>query len=198
MSFQTDTKRRNMMTSSESAEKMSQDDFSAWARHYQAHAGSDKAAEASSRLQSQSIFGDIGSITAEELVETTGYDIRVSGDETSSEMTFSSNKYTKEEKTTFDFKATLKINATVFLAAPKNSNEKYFQLEPVQINLLLNDEWLPEMNHSNPAVIRECQLTVAGKTLAEGKTDCIDPKISKVWDLMPDWDQWAEKRSAAL
>lgn len=191
-------KRRRMMISQDPAEKMSQDDFSTWARHYQRHAGSITASEASSRLQSQTFFAEVENITADESSNVTGYKTKVSGDERSTEMRFSSDKRIIKNETVIDFKVTQKIKAVVLLADPIKSSETYLPPAPVQLGLLGNDEWLPKMEHSNPTVTRECQLTVASQILDAGKTDCTNQKISEAWDLMPDWDDWMSKLTAEL
>ena len=193
-----ESKRRRMMISQDPAEKMSQDDFLTWARHYQRHAGSITASEASSRLQSQTFFAEVENITADESSNVTGYKTKVSGDERPTEMRFSSDKRIIRNETVIDFKVTQKIKAVVLLADPVKSDETYLPPASVQLGLLVNDEWLPKMEHSNPTVTRECQLTVASQILDAGKTDCTNQKISEAWDLMPDWDNWMSKLTAEL
>jgi hypothetical protein len=193
-----ESKRRRMMISQDPAEKMSQDDFLTWARHYQRHAGSITASEASSRLQSQTFFAEVENITADESSNVTGYKTKVSGDERPTEMRFSSDKRIIKNETVIDFKVMQKIKAVVLLADPIKSDETYLPTAPVQLGLLVNDEWLPKMEHSNPTVTRECQLTVASQILDAGKTDCTNQKISEAWDLMPDWDNWMSKLTTEL
>lgn len=194
-----ESNRRRNIISRDPASKMSQDDLSTWAKHYQQHAGSIPASEASSRLQSQNIFGEVEEITAHESSNVTGYITRASGaDGRSTETIFSSNRRVENKETMFDFKATRKIKAVVLLADPIARDKTDIQPAPVQLSLLPNDEWLPAMKHGNPSVIREYQLTIISKTLDAGKTDCINPTISETWDLMPDWDDWMQKTPPML
>lgn len=194
-----ESKRRRDLSSPDPASKMSQDDFSTWAKYYQQHAGSVAASEASSRLQSQTIFGEVENITAHESSHVTGYLIKESAsDGSSTETTFSSNRRIKNGEVMFDFKATRKVKAVILLADPIVSDASDIQPAPAQLHLLANDEWLPKMGHDNPTVIREYQLTIAAKTLDAGKTDCINPTISETWDLMPNWDDWMSRASPML
>lgn len=186
-----ESRRRDAMTSQNNTSTMSEDDYAKWARHYQRHAGSPAAAEARSRLQTQTLLADVEEITGIHSANPTGYYTKATGDNLLSEVTFSSNRCLEKNKTVINFEATLKIKATILSAAPsKKSDGTYSELPPVQLFLLTNDEWLPKMRHSNPAVIRECHLTVDEKILDERKTACVTNKISETWDLLPDWDAW--------
>ena len=193
-----ESKRRDAITSRNNTSTMSEDDYAKWARHYQRHAGSLAAAETSSRLQSQTLLADVEEITGIHSVNPTNYSTKAAGGDRSSEVTFSSNRCLEKNKTVINFEATRKIKATILLATPSESDGTYFELASVQLFLLTNDEWLPKMQHSNPAVIRECHLTVDAKILDEGKTDCVTNKISETWDLMPDWDDWMSKSPPTL
>jgi hypothetical protein len=193
-----ESKRRDAMASQNNKPKMSEDDYAKWAQHYQKHAGSLAAAEASSRLQSQTLLAEVEEITAIHSVNPTNYITKAAGDDRSSEVSFSSNRCLEKNKTVINFDATRKIKATTLLANPSESDETYFELAPVQLSLLTNDEWLPKMQHSNPTVIRECNLTVDLETLDERKTTCVTKKISETWDLMPDWNDWMSKIPATL
>ena len=97
-----------------------------------------------------------------------------------------------------NFDASQKIKAATLLSTPLENNEAYLPLAEVQLSLLPNDDWLPKMQHSNPTVIRECNLTVDLETLDEGKTACVTNKISETWDLIPDWDDWMLRRPPTL
>lgn len=193
-----ESKRRDAMASQNNKPKMSEDDYAKWAQHYQKHAGSLAAAEASSRLQSQTLLAEVEEITAIHSVNPTNYITKAAGGDRSSEVSFSSNRCLEKNKTVINFDATRKIKATILLANPSESDETYFELAPVQLRLLTNDEWLPKIQHSNPTVIRECNLTVDLETLDERKTTCVTKKISETWDLMPDWNDWMSKIPATL
>jgi hypothetical protein len=188
--------RRDAMKSRNNTTKISENDYTKWAHHYQRHAGSLPAAEASSRIQSQTLLADVELITAIHSINPTNYITKATGDEISTEVSFSSNRCLEKNKTVINFDATQKRKASILLATPYNSDGTYFELAQVQLFLLKNDEWLPKMQHSNPAVIRECNLTVDPETLDEGKTTCVTKKISETWDLMPDWDDWMSKSPA--
>jgi len=191
-------KRRNAMKSRNKTTKMSADDYAQWANHYQRHAGSLVAAESSSRLQTQTLLAEVEVITANHSANEANYKVKVYSDGDSHETIFSSDRRIEKNETIVNFDATQKIKAVVLLADPIVSDETDFKIVQMQLGLLENDEWLPEMEYSNPTVIRECQLTVDTKTLDAGSTTCVAKKISETWDLIPDWNGWMSKSSPML
>ena len=177
------------------------ENYDKWAQSYQKFSGSNIAAATISAMQSQTLLGDVEVVTAEHLKNQNDYIVRAYGDHEASTVRYVADKQTRgyedlvELQTRHEIRANL-LQANLSTEARGTSKANVSNSpETYQIKLLRNDEWLPKMNHSNPALVRECVMTVPLNKLDQGSTDCSVTKLSETWDLMPDWEEWDRKRS---
>lgn len=167
-------------------------DYAAWAEHRVAWSGSDTIAQAISRFQSQTFFGDVETIAHESFRNGDGYGVMCYGSNNLSTLRFVAEKGAQQTSDVFKLSATRYMNASRLVADPRDDD-----LPPqpfLELLLLPNPGDGKAGNPEAFTVKRECVVEANAADLGKGKTDCRVIAATEEWDIKIDWDTWRSRR----
>jgi hypothetical protein len=175
---------------------MSQEDYQSWIRQRIAWAGSLRAAQFLSHLQSQSLFGDIGKFAANQFRNKDGYSVVVAGDNQLAQTTYQANRVRDATGDVFHLHQTHFKNAEGLLASPGkgNTSNNLFKQPTLDLKLLPNPGDGKVAGPGGFSVKQSCVMEARPPALPGAPASCRIIEVSEEWDLMIDWDKRMTER----
>ncbi|MEK0434397.1 MAG: hypothetical protein RL369_446 [Pseudomonadota bacterium] len=177
----------------------STEQYHRWAQNRIRWAGSERAVQIISGLESQSLFADVGKFCSQHFLNDDAYSAIAAGHNNLAQTSFQAYKITGTDPLVdeFSLRQTHYVNATRLLAnlteSGKAEDESH---KPNQVNIPLIPTPGPETKASADSfsVKRSVTLSLSVPKLPDSPPTCRIKEVSEEWDLMVDWDAWMTMR----
>lgn len=184
----------------ENPKKLSSKEYEEWARERARWAGSDRAAEIVSHLESQTLFADVANFSRQQFLNKYEYSVTASGENNLAQASFQANRLTGANDLIDEFilRETHYDNATRLLADPTDMNDRSDGLLPrpqLEIPLIPNPGENIKAGAGSFSVKRSVGLSLTVPKSSQIPPTCRITEVSEEWDLMLDWDERMSMRS---
>lgn len=180
----------------ENPKRLSTESYDQWAKQRIHWAGSDRAAEIVSHLESQTLFADVANFSRQQFLNKDEYSVTASGENNLAQASFQADRVKSSDTFADEFSLhqTHYANATRLLADPvesdKSENDKLLQPAKIEIPLIPNPAPDTKASSSRFSVKRSVQLSLTVPRLPGISASCRIAEVSEEWDLMVNWDEW--------
>ena len=183
----------------ENPKQLSSKEYEKWATERARWAGSDRAIQIISGLESQTLFADVAVFSGKQFQNQDQYSVSASGENNLAQTSFQANRLTGANSFVdeFSLRQTHYVNATRLLADLTESRKAEDDShKPDQINIPLIPTPGPETKASADgfSVKRSVTLSLTVPKISQIPPTCRITEVSEEWDLMVDWDQWMSMR----
>ena len=183
----------------ENPKQLSSKEYEQWATERVRWAGSDRAVQIISNLESQTLFGDVAVFSRAEFKNQDQYSVIASGDNNLAQTSFQANRLTDTNVFIDEFilRETHYDNATRLLAEPTDMNDRSdgLLLRPqLEIPLIPNPGENIKAGAGGFSVKRSVGLSLTVPKISQMPPTCRITEVSEEWDLMVDWDEWMSMR----
>ena len=183
----------------ENPKKLSSKEYEEWATARARWAGSGRAVQIISNLESQTLFADVAKFSFLQFSNKNKYKVAASGDNNLAQTSFQANRligtnYFIDE---FILRETHYDNATRLLAEPTDMNDRSdgLLLRPqLEIPLIPNPGENIKAGAGGFSVKRSVALSLTVPKTSQLQPTCRITEVSEEWDLMVDWDEWISTR----
>jgi hypothetical protein len=185
----------------ENPKKLSSKEYEEWATERARWAGSDRAAEIVSHLESQTLFADVANFSRQQFLNKHEYSVTASGENNLAQASFQADRIESSDTFADEFSLhqTHYANATRLLANPEESskpeNNQSSQRKQIEIPLIPNPAPDTKASTGRFSVKRSVQLSLTVPKSPGISASCRVAEVSEEWDLMVDWDEWMSMRS---
>jgi hypothetical protein len=185
----------------ENPKKLSTESYDQWAKQRIHWAGSDRAAEIVSHLESQTLFADIAIFSSQQFLNEDVYSVIASGENNLAQASFQADRVKSSDTFADEFSLhqTHYANATRLLANPEESskpeNNESSQRKQIEIPLIPNPAPDTKASTDHFSVKRSVQLSLTVPKSPGISASCRIAEVSQEWDLMVNWDEWRSMRS---
>jgi hypothetical protein len=183
----------------ENPKQLSSKEYEEWATERARWAGSDRAVQIISNLESQTLFGEVAVFSRAEFKNQDRYLVIASGDNNLAQTSFQANRLTDTNFFIDEFilRETHYDNATRLLAEPTDMNDRSDELllrPQLEIPLIPNPGESIKAGAGGFSVKRSVGLSLTVPKNSQMPPTCRITEVSEEWDLMVDWDQWMSMR----
>lgn len=184
----------------ENPKKLSTESYGQWAKQRIDWAGSDRAAEIVSHLESQTLFADVANFSRQQFLNNDEYSVTASGENNLAQASFQADRIKSSDTFADEFSLyqTHYANATRLLANPEESskpeNNESSQRKQIEIPLIPNPAPDTKASADRFSVKRSAQLSLTVPKSPGISASCRVAEVSEEWDLMVNWDEWMSER----
>jgi hypothetical protein len=184
----------------ENPKKLSTESYDQWAKQRIHWAGSDRAAEIVSHLESQTLFADIAIFSRQQFLNEYAYSVIASGENNLAQASFQADRVKSSDTFADEFSLhqTHYANATRLLANPEESskpeNNESSQRKQIEIPLIPNPAPDTKASTDRFSVKRSVQLSLTVPKSPGMSASCRVAEVSEEWDLLVNWDGWMSER----
>ena len=172
--------------------KLSTKEYEEWATARAGWAGSERAVQIISNLESQTFLADVATFSSLQFSNKDNYRVVASGENNLAQTSFQTNRLTGTNQSIDEFvlRETHYVNATLLLADPDVQKSN-------QINIPLTPHPGPETKASADSfsVKRSVTLSLTVPKSSQLPPTCRITEVSEEWDLMVDWDELMSMRN---
>ena len=173
--------------------------YKEWAKNRIRWAGSERAAEIISHLESQTLFADVNKFCIQHFLNEDAYSVIAEGHPDLAQTSFQANRITGTNPFVDEFSLhqTRYVNATLLLADPYDSekpNDELLKRAQIKIPLIPNPGPETKASADGLSVKRSVTLSLSVPKLSASPPTCSIAEVSEEWDLMVDWDEWMSMR----
>jgi hypothetical protein len=183
----------------ENPKQLSSKEYEQWATERARWAGSERAVQIISNLESQTLFADVATFSFLQFSNKDKYKVAASGDNNLAQTSFQANRLTGTNFFIDEFilRETHYDNATRLLAEPTDMNDRSdgLLLRPqLEIPLIPNPGENIKAGAGGFSVKRSVALSLTVPKTSQLPPTCRITEVSEEWDLMVDWDEWISTR----
>jgi hypothetical protein len=183
----------------ENPKKLSSKEYEEWATERARWAGSERAVQIISNLESQTLFADVAKFSFLQFPNGHEYKVTASGENNLGQTSFQANRLTGTNVFIDEFilRETHYDNATRLLADPTDMNDRSDGLLPrpqLEIPLIPNPGENIKAGAGSFSVKRSVGLSLTVPKSSQIPPTCRITEVSEEWDLMVDWDEWMSER----
>jgi hypothetical protein len=183
----------------ENPKKLSTQAYEEWATERARWAGSDRAIQIISGLESQTLFADVAVFSGEQFQNKDQYSVSAVGENNLAQTSFQANRLTDTNFFIDEFilRETHYDNATRLLAEPTDMNDHSDELllrPQLKIPLIPNPGESIKAGAGGFSVKRSVGLSLTVPKISQMPPTCRITEVSEEWDLMVDWDEWMSMR----
>lgn len=173
--------------------------YKEWAKNRIRWAGSERAAEIISHLESQTLFADVNKFCIQHFLNEDAYSVIAEGHPDLAQTSFQANRLTGTNPFVDEFSLhqTRYVNATLLLADPydgEKPNDELLKRAQIKIPLIPNPGPETKASADGLSVKRSVTLSLSVPKLSASPPTCSIAEVSEEWDLMVDWDKWMSMR----
>jgi hypothetical protein len=184
----------------ENPKKLSSKEYEEWATERARWAGSERAVQIISNLESQTLFADVAKFSFMQFSNRHEYKVTASGENNLGQTSFQANRLTGTNVFIDEIilRETHYDNATRLLADPTDMNDRSDGLLPrpqLEIPLIPNPGESIKAGAGSFSVKRSVGLSLTVPKSPQIPPTCRITEVSEEWDLMVDWDEWMSMRS---
>jgi len=183
----------------ENPKKLSHDEYGKWASARTRWAGSERAIQIISGLESQTLFGDVGSFSRTQFQNQDQYSVTSSGANDLAQTSFQANRVSNTDTFSDQFilQGTHYANTERLLADPVDVGVPRNELPPrpqLEIPLTPNPGNSKKASAGGFSLKRSITLNLTVPKSESTAATCRVTEVSEEWDLMLDWDEWMSMR----
>ena len=183
----------------ENPKKLSTKGYKEWATERVRWAGSERAVQIISNLESQTLFAEVAKFSLLQFSNKDEYKVTASGENNLAQTSFQANRRTGTNVFIDEFilRETHYDNATRLLADPTDMNDRSDGLLPrpqLEIPLIPNPGENIKAGAGSFSVKRSVGLSLTVPKSSQIPPTCRITEVSEEWDLMVDWDEWMSER----
>lgn len=183
----------------ENPKKLTTEEYAEWATKRVRWAGSERAVQIISNLESQTLFAEVAKFSLPQFSNKDKYKVLASGENNLAQTSFQANRLTgKNSIDEFILRETHYANATRLWTEPIESDSVDSETQkPAQIHIPLIPNPGPKIKASANgfSVKLSVGLSLTVPKNSEIQPTCRITEVSEEWDLMVDWDEWMSMRS---
>lgn len=179
--------------------KLSTKEYEEWATARAGWAGSERAVQIISHLESQTLFADVNKFCIQHFLNEDAYSVTAEGHPDLAQTSFQANRLTGTNPFVDEFSLhqTRYVNATLLLADPydgEKPNDELLKRAQIKIPLIPNPGPETKASADGLSVKRSVTLSLSVPKLSASPPTCSIAEVSEEWDLMVDWDEWMSMR----
>ena len=178
---------------------MSTEDYTKWAEERIQWAGSERAIQIISGLESQTLFADVAIFSRTQFHNPDQYSVTAYGANDLTQTSFQANRLSGSDASSdqFTLHGTHYTNAVRLLADPVDvgvPSDGLGSRAQISIPLIPNPGEMKKAGADGFSVKRSVALSLTVPKFERIPATCRFAEVSEEWDLMLDWDEWMSMR----